>query len=42
MPCLHDYVQFNSKILGFQIQNAWNSFEIDRLDVIRHCKSKFF
>lgn len=34
---MHDYVLFNSKIMGFQIQNTWNAFETDRIELIRHC-----
>lgn len=34
---MHDYVLFNSKIMGFQIQNTWNAFETDRVELIRHC-----
>uniref|UniRef100_A0A915DU17 HTH CENPB-type domain-containing protein n=1 Tax=Ditylenchus dipsaci TaxID=166011 RepID=A0A915DU17_9BILA len=39
VPCMHDYVMFNSKVLGFQMQNNWNMFEVDRLDVMRQYNS---
>lgn len=38
---MHDYVMFNSKIMGFQIQNAWNAFETDRIELIQHCNVFF-
>lgn len=41
VPCIHDYVLFNSKVLGFQIQNSWTGFETDRMELIRHC-TEFF
>ncbi|KAI1704146.1 AMOP domain-containing protein [Ditylenchus destructor] len=39
VSCLHDYVTFNSKTLGFQMQNTWSAFETDRLDVMRQYNS---
>ena len=34
---MHDYVHFNSKIIGHETQNNWNRFEVDRIDMIRQC-----
>ncbi|CAD5218399.1 unnamed protein product [Bursaphelenchus okinawaensis] len=39
VPCLHDYVMFNSKILGLELQNHWNAFELDRKDTMRQYNS---
>ena len=40
MPCLYDATLFNTKILGQENMNAFNSFTQDRLQAIRQCKKK--
>lgn len=37
VPCMYDYVMFNSKVLGTAMQNTWNAFEVDRFDMMRQC-----
>ncbi|KAI6177556.1 hypothetical protein M3Y97_00920300 [Aphelenchoides bicaudatus] len=36
VPCLHDYVTFNSKIMGLELQNSWNVFEVERSDTLHN------
>lgn len=38
VPCMHDAVAFNSKIMALETQNNWNVFEVDRMDTMRQCK----
>ncbi|KAL3110585.1 hypothetical protein niasHT_016222 [Heterodera trifolii] len=39
VACTHDYALFNSKILGHEVQNNWNRFELDRWETIRQYNS---
>lgn len=39
VACTHDYAMFNSKILGHEVQNNWNRFELDRWETIRQYNS---
>jgi len=39
VACMHDYVHFNSKIMGHETQNNWNRFEVDRMEMIRQYNS---
>lgn len=38
VPCLVDWIYFNSKVLGNELQNHWNAFELDRNEMMRQCK----
>uniref|UniRef100_A0A183BX10 Sushi domain-containing protein n=1 Tax=Globodera pallida TaxID=36090 RepID=A0A183BX10_GLOPA len=39
VACTYDYALFNSKILGHEVQNNWNRFELDRWETIRQYNS---
>ncbi|KAH7729325.1 AMOP domain-containing protein [Aphelenchoides avenae] len=39
VPCMHDAVAFNSKIMALETQNNWNVFEVDRMDTMRQYNS---